>query len=291
MTNPAKAANALRVLVVEDSALDYGLIVRLLEASGWAVTARRVEEEDQMKAALASEHWDAVISDHNLPKFSSIGALVTLKNTGSDIPFLIVSGDIGEELAVDAMLAGADDYVIKARIARLPPALRRSLAGAADRRQRRLAERALAQSEDRLKSLVAHLPGALLQISAHADGRINVDYASDGTRGLFGITQADITGAGETMLGAVADADRESLAEALCNGTRELRWQGRLAAAADGERWVEIAASVRLGDQGLRIWDALALDISTQKRAEQALRELSGHLERAKEAERRSIAR
>ena len=103
----------VRVLFVEDSAADYANLVAYLEASGCALVAERVEDEAQMRAALAGRHWDLVISDYRMPRFSAAKALALLRQTGMDTPFLIVSGAIGEEIAVQAVRDGASDYVLK----------------------------------------------------------------------------------------------------------------------------------------------------------------------------------
>lgn len=151
MTPPdALEERALRVLFVEDAPTDYQLLVRLLRVAGYEVTATRVEDETALRQALSGAQWDAVISDHNLPNFSSTQALQVLKASGLDIPFIIVSGAIGEDIAVEAMIAGADDYILKSRLPRLVPALKRSLAAAAARREERLAH-------ERLRLLSAHL--------------------------------------------------------------------------------------------------------------------------------------
>ena len=111
----------IRILVVEDSEADYELLVATLGRQGLNVECRRVEEADTMAAALRDERWDAVISDHQMPRFSSGEALQTLRRSGKELPFLIVSGTIGEEVAVEAMRNGADDFLIKGRLARLGP--------------------------------------------------------------------------------------------------------------------------------------------------------------------------
>lgn len=140
----------LRALFVEDSPTDYNLLLRLLRVAGYKVQARRVESEADMRDALANAQWDVVISDHNLPDFSSTGALNVVKEMAMDVPFIIVSGAIGEDIAVEAMIAGADDYILKSRLPRLVPALKRSLAAAAARREERAARQ-------RLRQLSAHL--------------------------------------------------------------------------------------------------------------------------------------
>lgn len=147
----------IRVLFVEDSEFDYDLMLITLDRDGIVLEGTRVEEAEPMRAALAGGSWDAVISDHNLPRFSSTGALQVLRESKLDLPFLVVSGDSGEEVAVESMLAGADDYIMKDRLKRLAPALRRSLGAAAVRRERTAAESALRASEARLRDLAGHL--------------------------------------------------------------------------------------------------------------------------------------
>ena len=147
----------IRLLVVEDSEDDYLLLVATLGRQGLNVRCERVEDAASMQAALDAGHWDAVISDHHLPRFSSTDALAVLRESGQVLPFLIVSGAIGEDLAVEAMRNGADDYLIKGRLARLGPALTNALRAARTRRERLAAEQALRASEQQLRELSAHL--------------------------------------------------------------------------------------------------------------------------------------
>ncbi len=147
----------LRILVVEDSEIDYEFLLIMLRRHGLNVHTRRVETREAMVAALSEDDWDLVISDHNLPQFSSIGALETLRESGLDLPFIIVSGEIGEDAAVAAMRAGVDDYLLKDRLARLGPAIDAALERAAMRHERRDSEASLRSSEARLSALTAHL--------------------------------------------------------------------------------------------------------------------------------------
>ena len=155
------AGEPISLLVVEDSELDFELLVRALRRQGFEPDAVRVEEADGLHAALQSSTWDAVISDHHLPRFSSADALRIVRSSGLDLPFIIVSGTIGEETAVAAMQAGADDYLIKGRLARLGPALRNAMSAAGARRERGAAQRAHAESERRLRALTDHLQQAV----------------------------------------------------------------------------------------------------------------------------------
>ncbi|HMS78194.1 MAG TPA: histidine kinase [Burkholderiaceae bacterium] len=151
----------IRLLVVEDSELDYELLLRSLRKQHLAPDSVRVEDAAGLQAALGARRWDAVVSDHHLPRFSSGEALRIVRSSGHDLPFIIVSGTIGEEAAVAAMQAGADDYLIKGRLARLGPALRNAISAAAARREREAAQRALAESERRLRALTDHLQQAV----------------------------------------------------------------------------------------------------------------------------------
>ncbi len=117
---------ALRVLMVEDSATDAKLVVGELRRAGQLVEFERVETVEAMRAALQRE-WDIVTSDWSMPKFTAPAALAVLKESGLDLPFIIVSGTIGEEAAVEAMRAGAHDYVLKDKLGRLMPAIEREV--------------------------------------------------------------------------------------------------------------------------------------------------------------------
>jgi two-component system, cell cycle sensor histidine kinase and response regulator CckA len=172
----------LRVLLVEDTEADAGLVIRELGQRGYAPTFTRVEDPVGMRAALEDGPWDVVLSDWSLPKFSAQDALRMVREQRLDIPFIIVSGSIGEETAVDAMRAGAHDFVLKDRLTRLTACVERELretkarseAGAALRRseeQRRNEEarfRALIERSADMIALTA-LDGTILYISPAVD--------------------------------------------------------------------------------------------------------------------------
>ena len=130
----------LRVLVVEDSEDDSLLLLRELKRGGYDATWERVDTPDAMEAALEQQTWDIVISDYAMPQFSMPAALKMLQDKELDVPFIIVSGAIGEEAAVAAMRAGARDYIMKGNLARLTPVIERELAESESRRERRQME-------------------------------------------------------------------------------------------------------------------------------------------------------
>jgi len=140
----------IRVLAVEDSENDFRLAVRHLRRAGFTPECQRVQDLPALRQALFEGAWDAVISDFSMPGFSGLDALVEFRKAGLDIPFIFVSGTIGEETAVAAMQAGASDYVMKENLNRLGPALERELAQAARRAAHRQAEAELSRYEAQL---------------------------------------------------------------------------------------------------------------------------------------------
>ena len=126
--------SALKMIIVDDSEDDAEFIQEEVKKAGYELTATRVDSADALQAALAQGDWDLVLSDHSMPGFSASAALRVLEGSGMDIPFIIVSGAIGEELAVALMRLGAHDFVMKDRLGRLVPAIERELAEAEVRR-------------------------------------------------------------------------------------------------------------------------------------------------------------
>jgi diguanylate cyclase (GGDEF)-like protein len=141
-THGSRMTTPLRVLIVEDSDADTELLLRQLRHADYDPAWERVETAEIMSAALDCQPWDIVIADYTMPQFRGIDALLLLQEKGLDIPFIMVSGTIGEDIAVAAMKAGAHDYIMKNNTARLVPAIERELKEAEVRRHyRRMQER------------------------------------------------------------------------------------------------------------------------------------------------------
>jgi signal transduction histidine kinase len=310
----------LSLLVVEDSPDDYELLMARLAAAGRRVRGVRVETAGDLAAALAAGEWSAVIADHRLPGFNSLEALALVRAHGRDLPFLIVSGAIGEEIAVDALRAGADDYLMKDNLVRLEPALLHAIEAAAARRAHREAADALAESERRFRALTANLPGMVFQLRSPPRGSgpsAVLVFASEGARRVLGTDPARLLADPRRWLAAFVPSDAAVLQalfervedDSPAPGPADIprtaavpRWMEYTAQLAprpgDGLRFVEFTARARRLASGHWLWDGIAVDVTAQRRAEAALRasreelrELAAHQARAREEERASIAR
>jgi signal transduction histidine kinase len=151
----------LRALIVEDSESDAKLVLREIQRRGLEVEARRVEDAASLREALATESWNVILCDWSLPNFNARSALEILKQSGLDVPFIIVSGTVGEEMAVEAVRAGAHDYLLKDRLTRLVPSIQREMREAKARAERQQLEGQLLQAQKmdalgRLATGIAH---------------------------------------------------------------------------------------------------------------------------------------
>lgn len=159
-----KMCRAIRVLIVEDSEDDVLLTLRALRHGGYEPTAQRVQSAEDMSVALETSQWDVIISDFRMPEFDGLAALKTLQNSRLDIPFILVSGAIGEDLAVTAMRAGVHDYIMKDNLKRLPVAVEREMREAQVRRQSAEAGRILRENEQRYRTLFNTVSDAIIII-------------------------------------------------------------------------------------------------------------------------------
>jgi nitrogen-specific signal transduction histidine kinase/CheY-like chemotaxis protein len=180
---------SLRVLLVEDSEDDARLLLRKLRQGGYAPVFEQVDTAASFVRQLEERTWDIVLSDYSLPAFTALEALRLLKEQDLDLPFIIVSGAIGEETAVAAMKAGAHDYVMKDNLARLMPAIERELREVKGRRRRCQAEAALRESEREnrrlsreFRTLLDNIPDSLTLL----DADLNVIWANRGTARMLG---------------------------------------------------------------------------------------------------------
>lgn len=210
----------LSVLLVEDSPPDADLISAELRRHGYELHCERVQTESGFRPKLEAGRWDVVISDYRLPGFSAIRALEIIQECRIDLPFIIVSGTIGEHIAVAAMKAGAHDYVMKDKLARLVPAVERELRDAEVRRARARAEEGM-----RFQANLLNAVGQAV-VATDAEGRIT--YWNRPAESLYGWTAAEALG--KDLQKLILAGKRPSGASRLQNeSTHDHHWFGEVA--------------------------------------------------------------
>jgi PAS domain S-box-containing protein len=268
----------IEVLLVEDSEDDALLLLRQLRRGGYEPAWKRVDTAEAMEAALDERGWDLVVSDHNMPTFSSVAALDLLRRKGFvDLPFIIVSGQIGEDAAVSAMKAGAHDYLMKDNLARLNTAIERELREAEVRRERR-------RAEEKYRSIFENAVEGIFQTTL--DGRFLT--ANPALARMFGYESP------EELLEAVSDIGHEIYVEAERRAElyRLAQQNGfvsgfevRMYRKDGSPMWASMSARAIYDTAGeIAGYEGTIEDITARKRAEEALREI-------REAERRRISR
>jgi len=299
----------LRVLIIEDSADDADLLVARLSGQR-PLAHRRVDHADATRAALAAADWDIVLADHNMPGYSAIEALGIVREwsradaTRAELPFIVVSGAIGEDAAVEAIKAGADDYVIKDNLQRLLPAIERAIGAARERGQHRQAQLALAESEQRFRAITGNLPSLIFQARTRGHGRVALSYVSEGCHDLLGIAPQTLQDNPSLFYGLIVEEDRPGLLDSLESSLLNLHpcnWEGciRTGQMQPAEiKWINLRASVRKLDGGEIIFEGIVSNITFSKKVEQdlirsrqELSELSAHTITLKERERARLAR
>jgi PAS domain S-box-containing protein len=277
----------LRALIVEDSEFDAQMMVSILRKGGYDVTFARVETASALQQELARDTWQVILADYNLPEFDAAGALRILQDSGRDVPFLIVSGGIGEDVAVAAMKAGAHDYVMKGSLGRLVPAVERELREAAVRASQRKAEQALQERELRLRLLWESCPDAVILM----DTGSRIHFANPAVKDVFGYTPEEVVGQSLSMLQppSLRGGHQAGMARYLGTGVRKLNWR---ATETTGLRkdGMEVPIEVSFADMelnGERRFVGFVRDITERKRAERELRENQEQFRVAREIQQR----
>ena len=259
----------LQCLLVEDSADDAELLLRELRTGGFDVTWERVETAAAMRAALDRQPWDLIIADYSMPQFSGLAALEVLNASGLDLPFIMISGTMGEEQVVTAMRAGVHDYFIKGRLAHLIPAVERELHNAAARRAQQRTETALNSSEVRYRGLFEAAKDGILILDAETGLIVDVNPF---LIHLLGFSHEVFLGKKIWELGFFKDIVANQDNFAVLQQQEYIRYEDMALETSDGRRIeVEFISNLYLVNQQ-KVIQCFIRDISHRKRAEAALR-------------------
>lgn len=278
-TNGAKLP--LSVLVVEDSEFDARMLVGLLKSGGFIPTFKRVETASEMVEALNHEKWEVILADYNLPEFSAPKALEVLRNTKLDIPFIIVSGGIGEDTAVAAMRAGANDYLMKGNLARLVPAVERELRDAAVRVSRRKAIKELRESEMRHRTLIENASDIIVVLNSKGV----VSFISPACEKVLGKKEDDFIGkdwfqfAEESFRLKIKNEYFRSLSQKLVS----FSFEGRFIDANGDSRVLDATAQNLLNDEAIEGVVLNVRDVTERLKSQAAIRDSAEEFRVARE--------
>jgi signal transduction histidine kinase len=219
----AEVGKPLRVLIAEDSEEDTLLLVRELKNAGFDPIFKRVETAAEMKAALNVQTWDIVFADYTMPRFSAIHALRVLKESRHDLPFIIISGTISEDTAVEAMKAGAHDYIMKRNLRRLIPAVERELGEAGVRRERNRTEEEKKALQEQLRQAqkmeaIAQLAGGI----AHDFNNLLTIIKGYSQLSLLGLEEDDPLRGNLNEMGKATDRASDLIRQLLAFSRRQI---------------------------------------------------------------------
>ncbi len=258
----------LRVLLIEDSDNDALLLRHQLEQHSSSFDLRRIQSEAELLAALDEEGWNLVIGDYHLPSFNGLAALRIVRERDPDLPFIMVSGTRGEEFAVEAMRAGAGDFVPKDNLSRLVPAIRREIDARTERRARREAKDALRRSEAELRALFENAAVGVAELDAHSRIlRVNrrlCTIMGRGTDELLGTNLHDLTHPDHVR------SEKEGFARVLRAEQDSFVMEKRYLRGDESSVWVqETTGAVHAADGALpERLICIMQDITARKRAE-----------------------
>ncbi len=293
----------LNVLFIEDNVSDYELMKHYLKQAGLECFSACVDDLSKLKNYLPTHKWDIVISDHNLPGFSSQQAFKAVRNESDFLPFIIVSGNIGEDVAVEAMRSGADDYLVKDRLKQLPTVVIRAIRAATERKNLKQAELAQRESERRFTAIAENIPGVFIQIKSgiHLE-EPQITFVKTGAFGHYSEPfkeQLEKPGSFFNLLDQSQVIDlKQTILKNTLNNKLQFKWEGKLNLSPElNLSWIMLHA-IGKKHSNITVWDALLLDISDRKHIEQELRSSKDELrkvtyefEKRQEEERASIAR
>lgn len=264
----------LRVLIIEDSEDDKELLLRELSQAGYDPQYLCVATRKALNIALDEQNWDIILSDYTMPDFDGLSALHIVKERGLDIPFIMVSGTIGEDVAVNAMRTGAHDYLMKDNLKRLVPAVERELKEAEIRRQRKLTEGELRESEERFRTLADTTATAIFVYSGE-----RFVYVNPASERLTGYKSEELLA--KRFWDIVHPDHRELIRErGLARQESEPvipRYEFRILRKDGAERWVDFTAG-KIEWHGTGAAIGSAFDITERKKAEERVKKSEASL-------------
>ncbi|WP_416666874.1 response regulator [Egbenema bharatensis] len=267
--------NSLRILLLEDSLLDAEIIQTTLLDAGIFSEFIRVDNRNDFVNALETDVFDLIISDYSLPSFDGFSALDFAQALCPEIPFILVSAALGEEVAIEALKQGATDYVLKQRLGRLVPSVQRALREARERQQRQRAEKALRENEVQFQRLIANLPGMICRFtSCEANTEtVTYTYVSSGIRELFELTPEAVLQDARVIWNQIHPVDFPSFKDSMSTAVQQgcsWHWEGRIITPSGQTKWIQGSARPEQLIDG-NVWDGLLFDITDRKQMEQAL--------------------
>ena len=271
----------LDVLIIEDAEDDADLLARELKRGGYQLHYQRVDTPEDLSAALDAQGWDLILSDYTMPRFSGTQALALVRAHNSEVPFIFVSGTLGEDTAVTALKAGAQDYLIKGKTGRLLPAVARELRDAQARREYLRMEEERRAAEERYRQvLMIAVDGIVV-----TDAKSNIAIFNRGAEVIFGYGTDAVIGRSLDLLWPprLVETNRDRIAAVLAAPHEAASPENRefVALRANGEEFpVEITVSALPDQEGSAV-TMIVRDIAERKRAEKKLRQLSRAVEQS----------
>lgn len=274
-TDSPDGMKPLRVLYLEDEANDIEIAVRELEKSGLEFGIETASTQEEFARKLREKSFDVILSDYRLPGWTGMDALSLIKEFGLDVPFVLLTGTLGEELAVECIKHGVTDYILKAQLARLPMAIRQAHEARQMREAETRAVEALRESEERYRILVENAPEAIVVLDVETEKFVD---CNENALRLFQVSRATLHRQGPANLsppqqpdGRSSDtASREQVEKALAGGAPRFDWVCRNSNGVDFDCEVQL---VRLPSPSQQLVRGSIVDITDRKRAEFALRE------------------
>jgi signal transduction histidine kinase len=290
----------LRVLLADTRADDAAVLDHELRGA-YRPAIKRVEDALSFTEALREQSWDVVISDHAMADFGAMDALKLLRKVDPKVPFIVLSGMEGEDLAGGSPRRSARAPAVKRNLLRLVPTLKRELRRPAAQRALR-AEKQLRAPQALLDAMIRYFPGVVLQLVSRAPGTYAFALASDGSYELLELSPEELRKDAQAFFRLLDPSDTAAFAAQMKKSAEALRpvnWEGRLRTARTGTtKWVNVRLTPACDSTGEVVWEGFMANVTRNKMHEQEivrsrrrLSELTSHLEKAKERERERIAR